>query len=270
MDYRDSPFFNSWLQTQTAAMRTPSFPNRFADRVALVTGGASGIGRAVVDRLVREQARVVVWDIDTQKLQSCRDTHGDAVLAQEVDVTDPPAIQRAMAAAVAHFGGLDIVVNGAGIVGPNGPFWEATPEQWSRVMRINLDGTFLVSRAACEHLMARGWGRIVNVASVTANEGPRNLGPYAASKAGIVGLTKSMGKDLAGTGVLVNAVTPALIATELLQQLTPEYHAAALSRIPLGRAGTLDEAAALITWLCSEECSFSTGAVFDLSGGRGL
>ena len=137
-------------------------------------------------------------------------------------------------------------------------------------MRINLDGTFLVSRAACPHLVARGWGRIVNVASVTANEGPRNLGPYAASKAGVVGLTKSMGKDLAGTGVLVNAVTPALVATELLAQLTPEYRAAALARIPLGRAATLDEAAALITWLCSQECSFSTGAEYDLSGGRGL
>ena len=245
-------------------------PQRFAGRVALVTGGASGIGRAVVDRLVREQARVIVWDIDTTKLQACRDAHGEFVLAQAVDVTDDAAIQDALATAVRQFGGLDILVNGAGIVGPNGPFWEATPQQWSRVMRINLDGAFLVSRAACQHLVARGWGRIVNVASVTANEGPRNLGPYAASKAGVVGLTKSMGKDLAGTGVLVNAVTPALIATELLAQLTPEYRAAALARIPLGRAATLDEAAALITWLCSQECSFSTGATYDLSGGRGL
>ena len=192
------------------------------------------------------------------------------MLPQTVDVTDDAAVQRAFAEAMERMGQLDILVNGAGIVGPNGPFWEATPQQWSRVMRVNLDGTFLVSRAACGQLLKRGWGRIVNVASVTANEGPRNLGPYAASKAGIVGLTKSMGKDLAGSGVLVNAVTPALIATELLSQLTPEYYQAALSRIPLGRAGTLDEAAALITWLCSEECSFSTGAVFDLSGGRGL
>jgi len=245
-------------------------PHRFQGRVALVTGGASGIGRAVVDRLVREQARVIVWDIDAAKLQACGGEHGDRVLTQAVDVTDDAAVQTAFADAMARLGQLDILVNGAGIVGPNGPFWEATPEQWSRVMRVNLDGTFLVSRAACGQLMKRGWGRIVNLASVTANEGPRNLGPYAASKAGIVGLTKSMGKDLAGSGVLVNAVTPALIATELLQQLTPEYYQAALSRIPLGRAGTLDEAAALITWLCSEECAFSTGAVFDLSGGRGL
>lgn len=243
---------------------------RFEGRAALITGGASGIGRAVVDRLVREQARVIVWDIDAAKLEACTVAHGDRVLTQAVDVTDDAAVQTAFAEAMARMGQLDILVNGAGIVGPNGPFWEATPQQWSRVMRVNLDGTFLVSRAACGPLMKRGWGRIVNVASVTANEGPRNLGPFAASKAGIVGLTKAMGKDLAGSGVLVNAVTPALIATELLSQLTPEYYQAALSRIPLGRAGTLDEAAALITWLCSEECSFSTGAVFDLSGGRGL
>jgi len=247
----------------------PSMP-RFKDRVALVTGGASGIGRAVVDRLVREQGRVIVWDIDTAKLETCRAALGDAVLAQRVDVTDDAAIQSALAEAMQRFGQLDILVNGAGIVGPNGPFWETTPEQWDRVMQVNLRSTFLVTRAACPHLLRRGWGRVVNIASVTANEGPKNLAAYAASKAGVVGLTKSMGKDLAGTGVLVNAVTPALIATELLQQLSPEYYAAALSRIPLGRAGTLDEAAALVSWLCSEECSFSTGATYDLSGGRGL
>lgn len=243
---------------------------RFRNKVALVTGGASGIGRAAVDRLVREGASVIVWDIDAAKLDNCRATHANKVLAQKVDVTDHAAVEQAMCEAMEQLGRLDIVVNGAGIVGPNGPFWEATPEQWDRVVRINLTGTFLVTRAATPHLLRNGWGRVVNVASVTANEGPKNLGPYAATKAGVVGLTKSMGKDLAGTGVLVNAITPALIATELLQQLTPEYYAAALSRIPLGRAGTLDEVAALITWLCSDECSFSTGACFDLSGGRGL
>lgn len=243
---------------------------RFAGRVALVSGGASGIGRAVVDRLVREQGRAIVWDVDSGKLDACQAVHGAAVLTQRVDVTDDAAIQTALAAALKHFGQLDIVVNGAGIVGPNGPFWETTPEQWNRVMQVNLSSTFLVSRAACAPLLARGWGRIVNIASVAANEGPKNLGAYAASKAGVVGLTKSMGKDLAGSGVLVNAVTPALIATDMMKQITPEYYAAALARIPLGRPGTLDEAAALVTWLCSEECSFSTGACYDLSGGRGL
>ncbi|MFT3719203.1 SDR family NAD(P)-dependent oxidoreductase [Pseudorhodoferax sp.] len=251
-------------QHAAAAMR------RFEGRVALVTGAASGIGRATVDRLVREGARVLAWDIDAARLDACAGTHGAAVLAQPVDVTDAAAIDTTLAQALPAWGRLDIVVNGAGIVGPNGPFWETTPAQWDRVMQINLRGTFLVARAACQHLVRNGWGRIVNIASVAANEGPKNLSAYAATKAGVVGLTKAMGKDLAGTGVLVNAITPALIATELLQQLTPHYKAAALARIPLGRAGTLDEAAALITWLCSEEASFSTGATFDLSGGRGL
>ncbi|GLS16412.1 SDR family NAD(P)-dependent oxidoreductase [Hydrogenophaga electricum] len=243
---------------------------RFQDRVALVTGGASGIGLAVVDRLVREGARVAVWDIDGGKLARCHARHGDRVLVQTVDVGDAAAIEAAMVETVARWQRLDILVNGAGIVGPNGPFWETEVAQWERVVRINLTGSFLASRAATPHLRHNGWGRIVNIASVTANEGPRHLGPYAATKAGVVGLTKSMGKDLAGSGVLVNAITPALIATELLEQLTPEYMAAALARIPLGRPGTLDEAAALVTWLCSEECSFSTGASYDLSGGRGV
>lgn len=248
----------------------PTQPQRFEGRVALVTGGASGIGQAVVQRLVHEGAHVIVWDVDEPRLQVCARDLGDRVLVQRVDVTSESDIAQAMSQALAKTGHLDILVNGAGIVGPNGPFWEVDTAAWERVMRINLFGTFLVARAACPHLMARGWGRIVNIASVTANEGPKDLAPYAASKAGVVGLTKSMGKDLAQSGVLVNAVTPALIATELLKQLTPEYMSAALTRIPMGRAGTLDEAAALITWLCSPECSFSTGATYDLSGGRGL
>lgn len=248
----------------------PTQPQRFEGRVALVTGGASGIGQAVVQRLVHEGAHVIVWDVDEPRLQACARDLGDRVLVQRVDVTSESDIAQAMSQALAKTGHLDILVNGAGIVGPNGPFWQVDTAAWERVMRINLFGTFLVARAACPHLMARGWGRIVNIASVTANEGPKDLAPYAASKAGVVGLTKSMGKDLAQSGVLVNAVTPALIATELLKQLTPEYMSAALTRIPMGRAGTLDEAAALITWLCSPECSFSTGATYDLSGGRGL
>ncbi|TFE36498.1 SDR family oxidoreductase [Paraburkholderia dipogonis] len=243
---------------------------RFGGRVALVTGGAAGIGRAVVDRMVAEGATVVVWDINEERLASCRQLHAAHVLTQRVDVTDAGNIDRALSEAMGQFGRLDIVVNGAGLIGPNGPFWETTPEEWERTLRIDLTSVFLVSRAARPHLVANGWGRIINIASVTANEGPKNLAVYATSKAGVVGLTKSMAKDLAGTGVLVNAIAPALIATELLGQLTKEYYEAALSRIPLGRAGTLDEAAALITWLCSEECSFSTGAVYDLSGGRGV
>ncbi len=242
---------------------------RFDGRVALVTGGASGIGRAVAERLHREGALVTAWDIDGAKLDTLANAHPQGLRVQRVDVTDPAAVSAAMDALTAAEGRLDILVNAAGIVGPGGPFWEVTPEQWGRVLRVNLDGTFFVTRAAQPHLVANGWGRVVNLASVTAKEGPKHLGPYAATKAGIVGLTKSMGKDLAGTGVLVNAVAPALIATELLEQLTPEYRAAAMAKIPLGRAGTLDEASSMIAWLCSGECSFSTGAVFDLTGGRG-
>lgn len=245
-------------------------PQRFDGRVALVTGGASGIGRAVVDRLINEGARVVVWDLDPSKLQKCAADLGPSVHVQQVDVTQDVRVAEAMQEAMGWAGRLDILVNGAGIVGPGGPFWQVDIAAWEKVMRVNLFGTFIVSKAAVEHMLPNHWGRIVNVASVTANEGPKDLAPYAASKAGVVGLTKSMGKDLAQSGVLVNCVTPALIATELLQQLTPEYMAAALAKIPMGRAGTLQEAAALITWLCSAECSFSTGAVYDLSGGRGL
>lgn len=212
----------------------------------------------------------MIWDIDPGKLEACKNLHTERLFTDVVDVSQASAVDEAMKRLITLCGKLDILVNGAGIVGPNCPFWEASLEQWDRVVRINLNGLFLVSRAATPHLVKNAWGRIVNIASVTANEGPKNLGPYAATKAAVVGLTKSMGKDLAGAGVLVNAITPALIATELLQQLSNEYLQAALSRIPLGRPGTLDEAAALITWLCSEECSFSTGACFDLSGGRGL
>jgi 3-oxoacyl-[acyl-carrier protein] reductase len=242
---------------------------RFAGKVALVTGGASGIGRAVVNRFLSEQAKVIVWDIDAKKIDTCRQELGASGLVQQVDVTLAESIEGALAEAMSHFGQVDIVVNAAGIVGPNGPFWLTTPEEWDRVMSVNVRGTFLVSRAATPHLIQRGWGRIVNMASVAANEGPKNLSAYSSSKGAVVALTKSMGKDLANTGVLVNALTPALIATDLINQLTPEYYAAALSKIPMGRAGTVVEVAAMAAWLCSTECSFSTGACFDLSGGRG-
>ncbi|MFD0666884.1 SDR family NAD(P)-dependent oxidoreductase [Ramlibacter sp. MAHUQ-53] len=244
-------------------------PGRFEGRVALVTGGASGMGRATVDRLVAEGARVAVWDIDAARLDAVHGAHGPRVLVQQVDVTDDARVQAAMAQATQHFGRLDILVNGAGIVGDNGPFWDVRRSAWDRILAINLTAALVVSQAALPHLRRQG-GHIVNIASVAANEGPKNIAAYAASKAGLVGLTKSMGKELAGSGVVVNAIAPALVATELLSQLTPEYMQAALARIPMGRAGSLDEAAAMITWMCSQECSFCTGAVFDLSGGRGV
>lgn len=243
--------------------------SRFHSRIALVTGAASGIGAAIVARFIDEGANVIAWDINLDRLHETAKQYGDRMMAQRVDVRDPEAIDVALTEAVKAMGKLDIVVNAAGLVGPNAPFWTINTEDWNRVININLTGTFQVNRAATPHLLKNKWGRIVNIASVTAKEGPKDIGPYAASKAAIVSLTKSMGKDLAGTGVLVNAIAPALIQTELLAQLTPEYYDAAISRIPLGRAGTLDEVAAMVAWISSDECSFCTGAVFDLSGGRG-
>lgn len=242
---------------------------RFTGRTALVTGGAAGIGRAVVQRLVEEGAQVSVWDVQPDKLADCQAVWGERVLTQPVDVTDPVAISAAHAAAMQHWGGVDIVVNAAGIVGPNGPLEAVELSAWERVLRTNLTGSFLVMQAAVGDMRRRGWGRIVNVASIAALEGPKLLAPYAASKAGLIALTKSVGKELAGTGVLVNAMAPALIATEMIERLTPEYLEASLAKIPMGRPGTLAEVAALAAWLCSSECSYSTGAVYDLSGGRG-
>lgn len=244
--------------------------HRFANQIALVTGGAAGIGRAAVDRIIAEGGKVVVWDINADKLADCQRVHGDRALCQRVDVTDEKAIGDATEKAILRFHRINILVNGAGIVGPNKPFWDITSSEWVRVIDVNLTSMFLVSRAVHTHIPSDGSGRIINIASVTAKEGPQNLSAYAASKAAIVALTKSMAKDLIKRKISVNAIAPALIATEILAQLTPEYYAAALSRIPMGRPGTLEEAAALITWLCSSECSFSTGAVYDLSGGRGV
>jgi NAD(P)-dependent dehydrogenase (short-subunit alcohol dehydrogenase family) len=241
---------------------------RFTGRTALVTGGAAGIGHGVVQRLVEEGAQVSVWDVQPDKLAACQATWGERVLPQRVDVTDLQAVCAAHAAAVQHWGAVDIVVNAAGIVGPNGPFEAVEPAAWERVLRTNLTGSFWVMQAVVGGMRERGWGRIVNVASIAALEGSAYLAPYAASKAGLIALTKSVGKELAATGVLVNAIAPALIATEMIEHLTPEYLAASLAKIPMGRPGTLAEVAALVAWLCSSECAFSTGAVYDLSGGR--
>ena len=240
----------------------------FDGRVAIVTGGASGIGRAIVDRLVSQGASVAVWDIDEGKLAACAAEHGDRVLAAAIDVTAEDAVERGVEAAVARFGKLDILVNSAGIIGPNGPFWECSAAEWRRVQAINLDAVFLVSKAAAPRLVENGYGRIVTIASISGKEGNPNLAAYSASKAGVIGLTKSMGKDLLGTDVLVNAVAPAAIRSDLLDQMPEDYVKGLLAKIPMGRFGTVDEVAALVCWLASEECSFSTGAVYDISGGR--
>lgn len=220
-------------------------------RTALVTGGASGVGAAVVERLRLDGLRVLSADLSPQADVS-------------VDVSSPQQVRRAIAA----IGDIDVLVNSAGIVGPNAPLWDLADEQWERVISINLTGVFNVCRAVIPHMIERRWGRIVNVASIAGKEGNPNLSAYSASKAAVIGLTKSLGKELATSGVLVNAVAPAVIATPMNALTAPETLQYMIERIPMKRPGEASEVAELIAWLCSDRCSFSTGAVYDISGGR--
>jgi NAD(P)-dependent dehydrogenase (short-subunit alcohol dehydrogenase family) len=239
-------------------------------RHAIVTGGARGIGLAIARRLLESGAGVSLWDTDAAalsqaagELQPLGQVH--AVVA---DVVSVPSVEAAAAAAVQAFGKLDILVNNAGIAGPNATTWETDPTEWRRVLDINLTGPFLCCRAVIPHLLRNGYGRIVNIASIAGKEGNPNAAHYSASKAGVIALTKSLGKELATRNVLVNCITPAVIVTEILKQVAQSHIDYMLSKIPMGRFGKTEEAAALAAWLCSEDCSFSTGGVFDLSGGR--
>lgn len=236
--------------------------------VALVTGGASGIGLAAAQRMANEGARLVIWDIHAQALQRAREVLGERAICQLVDVTDERQIDSALRDAVAQTGRLDIVVNSAGIVGPTEAFWENSASDWRRVMDLNLTAVFQVSRAAVKYIGTNGSGRIVNIASIAGKEGNRNQAAYSASKAGVIGLTKSMAKDLVERGILVNAITPAIIQSELVAQMPASQLELVLAKVPMGRPGRVEEVAALVCWLASSECSFSTGAVFDVSGGR--
>jgi 2-dehydro-3-deoxy-L-rhamnonate dehydrogenase (NAD+) len=225
----------------------------FEERSAIVTGGAQGIGAAIAKRLETSGAAVRIWDLRG---------------SPAVDVADPASVEAATKSAVRDFGRIDILVNNAGISGPTKPTVDYPVEDWERVLRVNLTGTFLVSRAIAPHMAAAGYGRIVNIASVAGKEGNPNAAAYSASKAGVIALTKSMGKELANTGVLVNCVTPAAARTAIFDQMTEAHIQFMLAKIPMGRFVQVDEIAALACWLASEECSFSTGAVFDASGGR--
>lgn len=236
------------------------YEGRFAGRRAVVTGGGSGIGETIVHRLVAEGARVTVWDRELCKIE------GAACL--RVDVTDPGSVDWAMNESVAGMGKLDILVASAGITGPNLPTWDYPTEDWREVLDVNLNGVFYCNRAAARVMKDAGYGRIVNMASVAGKEGNPNAPAYSASKAAVIGLTKSLGKELAQTGVTVNCVAPAAVRTALFDQMTPEFIAYMESKIPMGRFGTVDEIAAMVCWLASEEASFCTGAVFDQSGGR--
>jgi 3-oxoacyl-[acyl-carrier protein] reductase len=237
---------------------------------AIVTGGARGIGLSIVRRLLESGARVSIWDKDAEALASTVRSldAGTAVHTVTVDVTSATGTEDAARITHAHFGSLQIVVNNAGIAGVNRKLWELTPQEWSQVVDVDLTGVFLVCRSIVPLLLAGHYGRIVNIASIAGKEGNPNASHYSAAKAGVIGLTKSLGKELATSGICVNCITPAVVETEILRQMTQQHIDYMLSKIPMGRFGRTEEAAALVAWLCSAECSFSTGGVFDLSGGR--
>jgi NAD(P)-dependent dehydrogenase (short-subunit alcohol dehydrogenase family) len=239
-------------------------------RVAIVTGGARGIGRAIAERLMESGATVSLWDVDQSALSTASAEMAalGRVHTVKVDLSDDAAVTRAAAETAADCGRVDILVNNAGITGGNARVWEMSPADWRRVMEVNLNGPFYCCHAVVPHLLKNGYGRIVNVASIAGKEGNPNAAHYSASKAGVIALTKSLGKELATANILVNAIAPAVIKTDILEQMTQAHIDYMLSKIPMGRFGLKEEAAALVAWLCSEECSFSTGAVFDLSGGR--
>ena len=239
-------------------------------RNAIVTGGARGIGLAIARRLLASGASVSLWDVDASALaEAAEDLNAaGAVHTTAVDLTSLESVEAAAASTVEAFGKVDILVNNAGISGGNAKTWETDPAEWHRVLDINLNGPFHCCRAVIPHLLRNGYGRIVNIASIAGKEGNPNAAHYSASKAGVIALTKSLGKELATSNVMVNCVAPAVIATDILKQMSQTHIDYMLSKIPMGRFGKTEEAAALVAWLCSEDCSFSTGAVFDLSGGR--
>jgi 2-dehydro-3-deoxy-L-rhamnonate dehydrogenase (NAD+) len=235
---------------------------------AVVTGAGAGLGLAIAERFAASGARVALWDRDAANLDRAAAALGPAAQAVTVDISSETAIADGVAKTLAQLGGIDVLVNNAGISGPNMTAWEYPVEDWRRVLDINLTGLFLCCRAVIPHMVASGYGRIVNVASVAGKEGNPNAPAYSASKAGVIALTKSLGKELARTGVVVNCVTPAAVRTAIFDQMSEEHIQFMLSKIPMGRFGQVEVVAALVGWLCTEECSFSTGAVFDLSGGR--
>jgi NAD(P)-dependent dehydrogenase (short-subunit alcohol dehydrogenase family) len=235
-------------------------------KVAVITGGTRGIGLAIVERMAKSGARVAVWDRERTAKGSKAETAGATMIA--ADISDADAVAGALAETEQRVGPIDILVNSAAIGGVNTTVAQYPLEEWRAVIDVNLTGTFLTCRAVAPGMERRGYGRIVNIASIAGKEGNPNACAYSASKAGVISLTKSLGKELATTGVRVNCIAPAVIETEMLEQSTKEHIAYMVSKIPMGRLGQVDEVAALVCWLASAECSFSTGAVFDISGGR--
>jgi NAD(P)-dependent dehydrogenase (short-subunit alcohol dehydrogenase family) len=239
-------------------------------RVAVVTGGAQGIGWAISERLLKSGARVVIWDVDAQKMRDACTALSPlgGVRGELVELTDDAAVQAATASALAREGRIDILVNNAGITGGNATTWDLDPAVWRRVIEVNLIAPYLTCRHVTPAMIKAGFGRIVNIASVAGKEGNPNASHYSASKAGLIALTKSLAKETATKGVLVNAITPAVAKTAMFEQMTQQHIDYMLGKIPMGRFLEVQEIAAMVAWLSSEDCSFSTGAVFDLTGGR--
>ncbi|MBC7634340.1 MAG: SDR family oxidoreductase [Acetobacteraceae bacterium] len=241
---------------------------RFDGQTAVVTGGVSGIGLAIARRLVADGARIAVWDVNRAALAEANALLKTQAHTVEVDMTDADAVAAAATGTTAALGKIDILVTSAGITGPNATAWEYAVADWKRVIDVNVNGVYYCARAVVPIMLANGYGRIVNIASVAGKEGNPNAAAYSASKAAVIGLTKSLGKELAATEIRVNCVTPAAVKTPLFSQMSPTQIDYMLSKIPIGRFGEVDEVASLVCWLASAEASFSTGAVFDISGGR--
>ena len=240
----------------------------FKDRAAVVAGGATGIGLAIAQRLIASGGRVSLWDRDAAALSKAKVLLSDTTDTRIVDVTDAASVAAATADTAAALGTIDALICSAGITGPNTTTWEYPVDAWRQVIDVNLNGLFYCNRAVVPVMLKNDYGRIVNIASVAGKEGNPNASAYSTSKAAVIGLTKSLGKELAKTGIRVNCVTPAAVRTAIFDQMTQAHIDFMLSKIPLGRFGTVEEIAALVAWLCTEDCSFSTAAVFDLSGGR--
>jgi len=237
-------------------------------KTALVTGGARGIGLAIARRLAGDDTRVALLDVDGPAVEAAALAVGGGAMALAADVTRSAEVDAAVRQVVDRWGRLDVLVNNAGITGRSFPIWELDDEDWARVLDVDLTATFYCCRAAIRVMLGQGSGRIVNIASIAGKEGNPTLVPYSAAKAGVIGLTKALAKEVATRGILVNAVAPAVIGTGLLKQMEATTVELLISKIPMGRVGTPEEVAALVAWLASDECSFSTGAIYDLSGGR--
>lgn len=237
-------------------------------RHAVITGGATGLGYAIAQRMLASGASVTLWDRDSAALDKARAALGAKVTTVVVDVADIDAVRGAVAQTAPHAPAIDVLVNSAGVTGPNVKLWDYPAHEWHKVMQVNLNGLFYCCREVVPQMRARNYGRIINIASVAGKDGNPNASAYSASKAAVIGLTKSLGKELADTGIRVNCVTPAAVKTAIFDQMSPEHIQFMLSKIPMGRFGTTEEVAAMVSWLATEDCSFSTGAVFDLSGGR--